>query len=528
MMIRLAAAVLLLPLALTGVVCAHAADAEGTTLRFIPQADLRVLDPMWTTATITRDHGYMVYDTLFALDEHFRPQPQMVETWLVSDDKLAYTFTLRDRLRFHDGQPVRAADCIASLQRWMKRDILGQSLAEAVVEMRAQDDETFAIVLKKPFPLLLHALAKLSGGTPFIMPERIAKTDADTQIKEAIGSGPFKFVASEWEPGHKVVYVKNTDYVPRAEKPSLAAGGKVVKVDRVEWIYIPDPATAANALQADEVDWWWQVPPDLVPLLEKRSDITVAATDPIGFTGVLRFNQLQPPFDQVKLRQAVLAAIDQGDYMAAVAGDKRFWRRCYSVYPCATPLASEAGAEALKGTRDIEKAKALVKAAGYNGEPIVLLDASDYPAVHAEALVTADLLKRLGLNVDLETGDWGTVLTRRAKRGPVAEGGWSIFHTSLTGPDTLDPSVHLGLRANGTKAWFGWPSDPKLEALHDRWLQSEDPVQQKAIAAELQEEAFRTIPYIPLGQFAIPTAYRNNLSGLIASPVLEMWNVEKK
>jgi peptide/nickel transport system substrate-binding protein len=295
MMIRLAAVILALPLALASMVSAHAADGEGTTLRFIPQADLRVLDPMWTTANITRDHGYMIYDTLFALDEHFQPQPQMVETWLVSDDKLAYTFTLRDRLKFHDGQPVRAVDCIASLERWMKRDILGQSLAEAVVEMKAQDDKTFAIILKKPFPLLFHALAKLSGGTPFIMPERIAKTDANTQIGEAIGSGPFKFVASEWEPGHKVVYVRNPDYVPRAEKPSLAAGGKVVKVDRVEWIYIPDPSTAANALQAGEVDWWWQAPPDLVPLLEKRGDITVAATDPIGFTGVLRFNQLQPP-----------------------------------------------------------------------------------------------------------------------------------------------------------------------------------------------------------------------------------------
>jgi peptide/nickel transport system substrate-binding protein len=470
----------------------------------------------------------MIYDTLFALDEHFQPQPQMVETWLVSDDKLAYSFTLRDRLQFHDGQPVRAADCVASLERWMKRDVLGQSLAEAVVAMKARDDKTFAIILKKPFPLLLHALAKLSGGTPFIMPERIAKTDADTQIREPIGSGPFKFVASEWQPGHKVVYVKNTDYVPRAEKPSLAAGGKVVKVDRVEWIYIPDPSTAANALQAGEVDWWWQVPPDLVPLLEKRSDITVTATDPIGFTGVLRFNQLQPPFDQVKMRQAVLAAVDQGDYMAAVAGDRRFWRTCYSVYPCGTPLASEAGAEALKGKRDIEKATALVKAAGYKGERIVLLDASDYPAVHAEALVTADLLKRLGLNVDLETSDWGTVLTRRAKRGSVAEGGWSIFHTAFTGPDTFDPSVHIGLRGNGEKAWFGWPSDPKLEALHDRWLKSDDPAQQKAIAAELQDEAFRTIPYIPLGQFAIPTAYRKNLSGLISSPVLEMWNVEKQ
>ena len=524
MNVRLAAAVLVLSLAHG----ATPAEADGTTLRFVPQADLRVLDPIWTTANITRDHAYMIYDTLFALDDHFTPHPQMVDTWRVSDDKLAYTFALRDKLKFHDGAPVRAADCIASLERWMKRDILGQSMAEAVAEMKSLDDKTFSIVLKKPFPLLIQALAKLSGGSPFIMPERIAKTDANTQIKEPIGSGPFKFVASEWQPGHKVVYVKNTDYVPRAEPPNWASGGKMVKVDRVEWIYIPDPSTAANALQAGEVDWWWQVPPDLVPLLEKRRDITVAATDPVGFTGVLRFNHLQPPFDQVKMRQAVLAAVDQGDYMAAVAGDKRFWRTCYSFFTCGTPMASEAGAEGLKGKRDLDKAKALVKAAGYTGERIVVMDASDYPAVHAEALVTADLLQRLGLNVDLQTSDWGTVLTRRSKRGPVDDGGWSIFHTSLTGPDTLDPSIHLGLRANGDKAWFGWPSDPALEALHDRWLASEDPAEQKRIAASLQEQAFRTVPYVPVGQFAIPTAYRNNLSGLVPSPVVEMWNVEKK
>jgi peptide/nickel transport system substrate-binding protein len=527
MMIRLIAAVLALPLALAAAP-GHAAEAQGTTLRFIPQADLRVLDPVWTTAYITRDHGYMIYDTLFALDEHFKPQPQMVDTWTVSDDKLTYTFTLRDKLKFHDGQPVRSADCIASLERWMKRDILGQSLGDAIGEMKAIDERTFAIVLKKPFPLTLRALAKLSGSMPFIMPERIAKTDPNTQIKEAIGSGPFKFVAAEWEPGHKVVYVKNTDYVPRKEPPSWAAGGKVVKVDRVEWIYIPDPSTAANALQAGEVDWWWQVPPDLVPLLEKRGGVTVAATDPIGFTGVFRFNHLHPPFDNVKIRQAVLTALDQTDYMTAVAGDKRFWRTCYSFYTCGTPMASEAGADALKGKRDLEKAKALVKAAGYNGERVVVMDASDYPAVHAEALVTADLLQRLGFNVDLQTSDWGTVLTRRAKRSGVEDGGWSVFHTSFTGPDALDPSVNQGLRANGDKAWFGWPTDPELETLHDRWLDTEDLAAQKEIATALQAEAFRAVPYIPIGQFAIPTAYRNNLSGLITSPVLEMWNVEKK
>ena len=273
------------------------AQAEGKTIKFIPEADLRSLDPIWTTAYITRNHGYMVYDTLFALDEHFQPQPQMVDTWKISDDKLVYTFTLRDKLKFHDGQPVRSADCIASLERWMKRDTLGQALAHAVSEMKAENDHTFSIILKKPFPLLLEAIGKVSSNVPFIMPERIAKTDANTQITDPTGSGPFKFVKEEWVPGSKAVYVKNQDYVPGNNKPSWAAGGKVVKVDRVEWIYIPDPATAAAAINAGEVDWWQQLPPDLVPLLKKNKDITVANIDPIGSIGVMRFNQLQPPFN---------------------------------------------------------------------------------------------------------------------------------------------------------------------------------------------------------------------------------------
>ena len=216
-------------------------------LKFIPQADLRILDPISTTAYITRNHGYMVYDTLFAMDEKFQVKPQMVDKFDVSKDQLTYTFTLRDGLKFHDGQPVRSADCIASIDRWSKRDALGQKLAEATESWSAVDDKTFRLKLKKPFPLTLEALAKPSSNVPFIMPERIAKTDPFKNIDDPIGSGPFKFVRAEWVPGNKVVYVKNTDYVPRKEPPSWASGGKVVKVDRVEWIYIPDSATAAAA-----------------------------------------------------------------------------------------------------------------------------------------------------------------------------------------------------------------------------------------------------------------------------------------
>src|SRR5215813_6507329 len=325
----LAALWLVSALAGSGLLTVSAA-AQQKTLKFVPEADLRSLDPIWTTAYITRNYGYMVYDTLFAVNEKFEVQPQMVDKWSLSDDKLTYTFTLRDGLKWHDGQPVKSADCIASIERWAKRDALGQKLAELTDAWTAVDDKTFTLKLKKPFALTLDALAKPSSNVPFIMPERVAKTDAFTQITESIGSGPFKMVKEEWVPGNKVVFVKNTDYVPRKEPPSWAAGGKVVKVDRVEWIYIPDSATAAAALNAGEVDWWQMVPPDLVPLLAKNKDIKVENTDPLGSIGILRFNHLQPPFNNEKLRRAVLAVVDQNDYAIAIAGDPKNGTACAS------------------------------------------------------------------------------------------------------------------------------------------------------------------------------------------------------
>src|SRR5438552_2369405 len=245
----LTAAIALLALAST--LGSPVALAQGQkVLKFIPQADLRILDPIATTAYITRNHGYMVYDTLFAIDDKFQVKEQMVGKHEMSKDGLTYTFTLRDGLKFHDGAPVRSADCIASIERWSKRDALGQKLAEATESWTAVDDKTFQLKLKTPFPLTLDALAKPSSNVPFIMPERIAKTDPFKNLEDPIGSGPFKMVKSEWVPGNKVVYVKNTDYVPRNEAPSWASGGKVAKGDRVEWIYIPDSATAAAALNA--------------------------------------------------------------------------------------------------------------------------------------------------------------------------------------------------------------------------------------------------------------------------------------
>ena len=522
---RLASVVLALLLGLPSGIALAA--TPGKTLRLIAQADLRVLDPIWTTATITRNYGYMVYDTLFALDSHFEPQPQMVDRWTVSDDKLTYTFTLRDGLKFDDGQPVKSADCVASLERWSKRNSLGQTVASVLAAYKIIDDKTFAIVLKQPFPLLIDALAKPDSNVPFIMPQRVAETSADQQIKDTTGSGPYKFVKSEWEPGHKVVFVKNPEYVPRKEPPSWAAGGKVARVDRVEWLYIPDPGTALAAFTAGEADWWENPSPDFYPLLARDPNVTLIQGSPFGVAGLLRFNQLLPPFDNEKMRQALLYAVDQSAYMAAVAGDQKYWHTCYSFYSCGGPMASVAGAKPLEGPRDLAKAKELIKEAGYHDEKVVLLDPTDFPTLHALAQVTNDLLRRLGIHVELQAMDWGTLVSRRASKAPIDQGGWNIFLTTFPGIAILDPAVNAPLRANGAAAWFGWPNDPIIEKFRDAWIAAPGLAQRKAIAADLQREAFKSVPYIPTGEYSARTAFHKDLVGVDIGPALFMWNVTK-
>jgi peptide/nickel transport system substrate-binding protein len=409
----------------------------------------------------------------------------------------------------------------------MARDSLGQTLATMIDEITGGDDKTFTIRLKEPFPVLLASLAKVSSLPSFIMPERVARTDPFQQVTETIGSGPFKFATAEFQPGHKAVYVRNADYVPRDEPASWASGGKVAKVDRVEWLYIPESSTAAAALNDGEVDWWEAPNLDLVPVLAANSAIKVEKTDPLGSTTMLRFNHLHPPFNNVKMRQAVLAVADQAEFMSALAGDPTNWNLCPSFFTCGTPMASNAGSEALTGTRDFDKARKLIAEAGYKGEKIVVLDAVDTPTAHSHGLVVFELLKKLGLSVELASSDWGSLVIRRASKKPVEEGGWNIFGTGWTGVETLDPAADLPLAANGGAAWFGWPDDEKLEALRTEWLKTPDSEARQEIAVKIQERAFETLPYIPTGQWSPVTAYRTNIKGVIIAPALFMWNVEK-
>lgn len=519
---------LLIAIALTtlSVLPVAAQSDAGNTLRMVPHADLAIVDPYFSGVYITRNFGYLVYDTLFGMDRAFHPQPEMVDSWQASPDGLTYTFRLRDGLKFHDGQPVRAADAVASIKRWGQRnDAYGQALLAAATAIEVVDDSSFRIVLRGRFPVL-EALATTTTPTPFIMPERLAQTDAYTQLSEVDGSGPFKFVKDQWQPGHKAVYVRNLDYVARAEPPNNTAGGKVAKVDRIEWLYIPEAATAVQALETGEVDYVENAPNDYAAALARDPAITVQGYP--GFIGVVRFNQLHPPFDNVKMRQAVLAVADQRDYMSAMAGDQTNWRTCFSVYACdAEPDEDDGGV--LSGPRDWDRAKRLVAEAGYKGERIVVIDPADIAQLHAEALVTEQLLKKLGLNVELATSEWGTAIKRINVKEPVEQGGWSVFGTAYASYDLLNPATNRNLRAPGaTGVLPGWASDETIEALRKAWFAAEDEARRRDLADQIQRRAFEIALYMPIGQYIARRAFRKSLAGIPESPIPVLWSIEKR
>jgi len=500
------------------------AQAASKALKFIPGGDLSSLDPVVTTGDPIRNHAYMVYDTLFATDDVFRVHPQMAEGSQVSPDGLTWTIGLRDGLRFHDNAPVLARDCVASIRRWSARDPLGQTIMALTDELAAVDDRTFRFRLREPFPMLAEALGKVTSPVPFMMPERVAMTDSNTQIRDATGSGPFRFLADEWMPGSHAAYARFDGYAPRSEPPNGAAGGKVAYLNRVEWHIMPDPGTAAAALQRGEMDWYEQVDSNLVQLMRASRDIVVGSFSP-GYGTFMRMNHLQPPFDDVRTRQAVLAAVDQTDYLEAMTGDASLYEVCKSFFFCGTPMASTAGSEAM--TASVARAKQLLAEGRYNGEKIVILSPSDLPWLHAAGLVTEDLLKRLGMNVELVATDLGTFYARRNSVEPVGKGGWSIFHTGTGSVNLISPVFHLVLRSNGRAAWPGWPTDPVIEQLRLDWIRAADQSARVAIAAEVQRQAFRSVPYVPLGQRRSMTAYRKTVSGLQQGSAPFAWNVKK-
>ena len=497
------------------------------TLRVVMQSDLKIIDPVWTTAYIVRNHGFLIYDQLFALDEKLKPQPQMVDTWKVSDDKLVWTFTLREGLKWHNGTPVTSADVIPSIKRWTEKDTIGGLVGKFTREMKAIDDKTFEIALKEPLGILLNSLARSSSIPLLIMPKAVAELPVSQQLSDPTGSGPFIFKTDEWKPGEKTVYVRNPDYVPRKEPPSGLAGGKVAKLDRIEWVSIPDAQTAISALQKGEIDMIEQPSHDLLPEIEKDKNVEIVVLDTLGATFILRFNWKQPPFDDVRIRRAAEYAFNQADFMKAVIGDPRYFKACKAMFGCGTPFENHAGMDGILESNFAESKK-LLKEAGYDGTPIVLLQSTDLAVLTNLAPVAKNLLEQGGFKVDLQSMDWQTVVSRRARKDPIGKGGWNISMTAAAVALLIDPINNHYAEASGDRAQFGWPADEEIEKLRMDFVRESDPKKQAAIAEQVQKRIMDTGFTVPLGQYVQPMARRKTVSGNIASPITVFWNVDKK
>ena len=503
--------------------------AQQKILRVVPDGDLRVLDPIFTTAGTTASHGYMVYDVLFTEDSKFQPQPQMVERWAKSADDLTWTFKLRDGLTFHDGSPVRSVDAVASLKRWGAKIVGARILMQRIASVDATGPNEFVIRLKQKYPPLIATLAN-SDQPLFVMRKAEADTDPNTAVTNVVGSGPFIFRQTEWRPGQRVVYVKNPAYKPRSEPADGYAGGKVVKVDRVEWNYIPDAATAAQALIAGEVDIYELPPNDLLPLLGRAPNVKLEITNKQGGSAILRPNSIIKPFDNPKVRQALLYAIDQSAALAAITGAADLGKPCWALFTCGTPLETNVGlGDFARPTPNPAKARELLREAGYANERIVMMHPTDQPLVSAIVQVNAARLRDAGFNVVVQATDWATMISRRPTRAHPDEDprGWHIFHTWAPGTFWGNPLVNNGIATPCDRSnWFGWPCDERLETIRQEFVDAGDDATRRAIAGRFQQRFYEVVPYVPLGQYFSKIAYSNRVTGIVPVPRLAMWNID--
>ena len=518
-------ALVLAALAATAMPQAH---AQSNVLRVVPHSNLAILDPIWTTAYMSRNHGYMIYDTLFGTDENAKIKPQMVESWTESDDHRLWTFKLRKGLAFHDGKPVSGEDVIASLQRWGKRDAMGSALFQFVQRMDSPAPDTFRIFLGEACGFVLDALGKPSSNVPFIMPKRIADTDAFKQIEEHIGSGPFTFKKDEFKPGDKAVYLKNAQYLPRSEPPSGSTGGKVVYVDRVEWnLALRDAQAQVNALQKGEVDIIEQLSFDHYATVKADATLQLPKVDKFGLQYMARFNHLHKPFDNPKVRQAAIAAFAQEPFLRAQVGVKELYRPCASMFVCGTPFGSLAGSE-IQAKSNMKKAQDLLKASGYDGTPIVIMKPTDLACIQKLPDVAAQLLRQAGFKVDLQAMDWQTLVGRRAKKDAPDKGGWHMFLTAWQAFDVWNPIGNPAMDSRGEKStWFGWATDDKLVALRNQFMRATDEPTKKKLADLIHARAFEIGTHAPLGEFEAPMAARKAITGFFVTNGNLYWNLKK-
>lgn len=507
----------------TGLPAANAAE----TLRLRMNGDINTMDPIATTNFTIRNAAYLMYDTLFSMDSNYDVQPQMAEGYVLSDDGLTYTITLRDGLKFHDGAPVKAADAVASLERWGKADGLGKTLFSKMTSISAADDKTIVLEMKEPWGQVIAAIGKVSSNIPVIMPARMAANDPSEPVVTPIGSGPYRLLPDEWVPGSIAVFEKFEDYLPRSEPASMAAGGKVAHFDRVELIYIPDTSTAVDALIGGEIDWIEEVPSDMIAFFDGVDTARPIAARQSGNSMQLVVNHLNPPFDNPKIRKALQWSVEQTPFLQAAYGNAtERYLECAAVFFCDTPYASEVGTEAVL-TRDLDKAKALLAEGGYDGTPVLLMHVTDIPAHDAYYSVLKPMLQEAGFVVEEQITDWATVATRRASKEPVADGGWNLFFTGWGFVDQSNPMTNVYAAGACDDGWFGWACSEELQQLRRQFADEMDPEVKKQLAEQMQLLTHDLVSYVPLGQSFPSQGIAANLEGFIESPVPFFWEVHR-
>jgi peptide/nickel transport system substrate-binding protein len=493
--------------------------SRAQTLRVVPETLTTLLDPHFTTSFTARDFAYLVFDTLFAVDDTFTPRPQMVERWDRSADGSTWTFTLRDGLVFHDGTPVTAEDCVASLKRWGARDTMGAALLKATGSLEPVDTKSFKLTLASPYGLVLESLAKPGAMVPMIMPKRLAETPPNRPITDPVGSGPYRFVREEYRPGDKIVLARHEAYRPRAERSVWASGAKIARFERIELISMPDVSTQVSGLATGEVDYLERLPADVLPVLERNRNVKVQVLSSFGYQGILRFNHTQAPFTDVRVRRAVMMAVDQADYLAAVAGRAEYGKQCRSMYGCGTMFETSAG---MPASADLDAAKRLLAQSGADlSKPVVILHPADAPGIAALGLVSQALLTKLGFTVDMQTMDLNTFFGRRARPE-----GWHIFHTTNTVPDMQTPLQNVYMNGAGAPTGFpGWAKDDDVERLRAEFSSTSDPARAKAIAEDAHKRAAEAGFYMPLGQFVGASAWRADLTDVPSGPAMFLFGI---
>ena len=504
------------------------AQTRERPFRLVVNVGLQNLDPIASASFVTRNFGYIVFDTLVGMDMRGRYQPQMLQGWEVSADRLTWTFHLRPGLAFHDGTAVTSEDVVASIRRWGQRDSIGRRLMAATGELATQGTDGFVLRLSRPYGGVIEALGKPSNHILVIMPARIASATPPTQpVREIMGSGPFVFLPGEWIPGERTFFRRNERYVPREEPADGLAGGKLAKVGRVEMITMPDIAMRASALQQGEVDYLEYAPVDNLPRMRANRNIVLSeARGQAEMMYAVSINFHQPPFDNVLVRRALQQCLDRQEILAATGFGDLGQAGCASMLMCGTPLTSAMGTESIAAP-SLERARELLRQAGYTNERVVLMHPLDSALLNPFGLVLIDRMKRAGFNVDVQGADWSSIAGRWVQRNPLDRGGWSVLPVVYTGFDMADPLANLGMGYNCSDNQPWGYCETEMTTLLARFEAAGEPAERRELAALLNKAAIEQATFPIAGQFRAPAAWRAELRGVIDFGFPVVWNIER-